>query len=226
MDESGAEGLRQQYPRPPPYFKLYGSFPLPGESSASSDAGIGLPLRNRPDPSGCGPRTLSSTIHPPLPPRPELAKKWCAEDFYPLFGTPFEVPEGRPDAFAVPSLENQGVQQLVPEPGALLGPKELRRELHKMNREIVFQYMDLVGTLTESPGLYARKLEEVRTALMNMQYLLNTLRPAQSRAALLLAMDEQIGEQSKTILYVKDKIALADLARRESNVLPRDDSHQ
>jgi len=137
---------------------------------------------------------------------------WCAEGFYHLFGTPFEVPEGRPDAFAVPSLENQGVQQLVPEPGALGGPEALRRELHKMNREIVFQYIDLMATLTESPGLYARKLEEVRTALMNMQYLLNTLRPAQSRSALLLAMEEQTAEQEEAIRYIRKKIVEADEA--------------
>lgn len=51
-----------------------------------------------------------------------------------------------------------------------------KEELKALNRELLFQYIDLVDVLIKQPSSYARGVEAISTILRNMHFLLNTLR--------------------------------------------------
>ena len=53
---------------------------------------------------------------------------------------------------------------------------DFRTELRKLNKELLFCFLDLVNTLVERPSAYARAVENVGLVARNMHYLLNALR--------------------------------------------------
>jgi hypothetical protein len=63
---------------------------------------------------------------------------------------------------------------------------DFRGQLARLNRELLFAYLDLVDCLVERPSAYARAVENVGLLARNMAYLLNALRAHQARSACLL----------------------------------------
>ena len=69
----------------------------------------------------------------------------------------------------------QQVKQADFDSGQSVGA-EFRAELRKLNRELLFCFLDLINTLVERPSAYARSVENVGLVARNMHYLLNALR--------------------------------------------------
>lgn len=57
---------------------------------------------------------------------------------------------------------------------------DFRGELRSLNRELVFQFVDVLGALVERPQASTRGIENIGTILRNMHYLLNLLRAHQA----------------------------------------------
>ncbi len=56
---------------------------------------------------------------------------------------------------------------------------DFRAELGRLNRELLFAYLDLVDCLVDHPSAYARAVETVGVLARNLTYLLNALRAHQ-----------------------------------------------
>ena len=53
---------------------------------------------------------------------------------------------------------------------------DFKGELLRLNKELLFQYLELVDTLIERPSSYGREVEAISTVLRNILFLLNHLR--------------------------------------------------
>lgn len=86
-------------------------------------------------------------------------------------------------------LENleKGIQKLYPD--ANFNHKE---ELKKLNISLLFNYFELIDILIKNPPLYQKKLEEIKTILINMHHLMNAYRPHQARQILIEMLQSQI----------------------------------
>ncbi|CAK0785716.1 hypothetical protein CVIRNUC_008927 [Coccomyxa viridis] len=89
------------------------------------------------------------------------------------------------------------------------GSVDFRKELVKLNKELLFCYLDLIDTLIERPSAYARSVEHVGVVARNMQYLLNTLRGHQARATLELMLRKEIAEGQKAVKELREAANVA-----------------
>ena len=80
-------------------------------------------------------------------------------------------------------------------PPSNMSGADFKGELLRLNRELLFQYLELVDTLIERPSSYGREVEAISTVLRNMHFLLNHLRCHQANLLLLL----YVARQSKII---------------------------
>ncbi|GAQ78766.1 Transcriptional coactivator [Klebsormidium nitens] len=99
----------------------------------------------------------------------------------------------------LPNLEQQGIRQLYPKHSDIDIPAELR----KLNRELVFTYLELVDVLAERPSQYARRVEDIGLILKNMHHLLNLLRPHQAQATVLHALEEQVRRRKEALATIR-----------------------
>lgn len=58
---------------------------------------------------------------------------------------------------------------------------DFKAALLQLNRELLFQYLELVDALIDRPSSYAREVEAISTIIRNMHFLLNHLRSHQVR---------------------------------------------
>lgn len=63
---------------------------------------------------------------------------------------------------------------------AAVSSADFRGELRSLNRELVLQFVDVLGALVERPQASTRGVENIGTLLRNMHYLLNLLRAHQA----------------------------------------------
>ncbi len=56
---------------------------------------------------------------------------------------------------------------------------DFRGQLLRLNRELLFIFVELLGTLADAPSGYARGVEALGLVVRNMHYLLNALRAQQ-----------------------------------------------
>ncbi len=57
---------------------------------------------------------------------------------------------------------------------------DFKAELRRLNRELLFTFLDLLDCLVQRPSAYARAVENVGLIARNMSYLLNALRSEQA----------------------------------------------
>lgn len=144
------------YPKPPPWYKLYGGGG--GEEAA-----------------------LASAPAPPPPPPPPIAGAFTA------FGQTFD-----PDEPLVPPLA--GHQLYASSTSGVGTPTavEATAGLTSLHKELMTLYLELLRVLTEDPSGHARLITSINQVLVNMQHLVNTMRPAQARATLAHALQLQV----------------------------------
>jgi mediator of RNA polymerase II transcription subunit 7 len=73
-----------------------------------------------------------------------------------------------------------------------------KEELKKLNISLLFNFLELIDMLIKNPQLYPKKLEEIKTILINMHHLMNTYRPHQARQILIEILQTQV--QRKQLL--------------------------
>mmetsp|Transcript_29364 Transcript_29364/g.82806 ORF Transcript_29364/g.82806 Transcript_29364/m.82806 type:complete len:194 (+) Transcript_29364:246-827(+) len=89
---------------------------------------------------------------------------------------------------------------------------DFKGELLKLNKEVLFTFMELLNTAVEAPGLTPASRTQYDTHMMslgllmwNMHHLMNHMRPHQARATLEHSLSEQIAERRTAIRQLREQ---------------------
>ncbi|THC88847.1 hypothetical protein EYZ11_011707 [Aspergillus tanneri] len=150
--------------------------------------------------------------------KPQKKKTWTPTELRSLdlptelrFLVPPEIPiSGQYNVFGelqnlstnLPSLKDQGITQLYPEPqsGANGEP----------TKSLLLNFLEFVGILSINPEQFEPKVEDLRNLFINAHHLLNLYRPHQARESLILMMEEQLNrtrEEIQQMDKLKDEIS-------------------
>ncbi|GAX76290.1 hypothetical protein CEUSTIGMA_g3735.t1 [Chlamydomonas eustigma] len=132
---------------------------------------------------------------PPDPPPPPQGE-------FQLFGIPYD-----PEEAAVPRLQSRKLFEQGSD-----GSVDIKSELGRLNKEVIFVYSELLRVLVENPSGYVPTLNILNQVLDNMQHLLNMIRPEQARASLEYALKLQIQEKEEAIANLKSQAEAVDKA--------------
>ena len=135
--------------------------------------------------------SVSSSCHPPPPPRP------VTEGSYSMFGSQFTSDES-----IIRSLEAQGYRRLYPR------EFDHKRELKKMNHSILFNFVDLVDVLAKCPDTEKRqeKCLDIQVLFIQMHHLINELRPHQARETIRVTLEVQKRERAFTAISMNSQV--------------------
>ncbi|KAK3809273.1 MAG: MED7 protein-domain-containing protein [Benniella sp.] len=197
MEESSAQQQGAAFPAPPDYFRRYTLENLSLLEKART---------NPDDPAIAIANDKNKFPIFALDPPPPVKK-----GVYWLFGRPWPVHD------SLATLEEQGIEQLYPK-----GSIDRVKELKKLNHSAVFNFLELVHTLSTSPGEFAIKVDQIRVIFINMHHILNEYRPHQARETLKLMMEEQLSKKKKetealrkTCTDLRRKLAILRALRQE-----------
>ncbi|KGO51794.1 Mediator complex, subunit Med7 [Penicillium expansum] len=159
-------------------------------------------------------------------------KQWSAAELRALqlpselrYLVPPDIPEGQYSVFGelqtlsttLPSLQEQGIEQLYPEPPAAgteqnsqpSPPLNHAYYLLKISKSLLLNFLEFTGILSVSPEQFESKVEDLRNLFINAHHLLNLYRPHQARESLIMMMEEQLNhsrEEMKQMDKVKAEI--------------------
>ncbi|KAJ5325486.1 hypothetical protein MYU51_000179 [Penicillium brevicompactum] len=159
--------------------------------------------------------------------RPNKKKQWSAADLRSLelpselrYLVPPDIPEGQYSVFgelqalstALPSLKEQGIDQLYPEPSAPTADQDSQPSplnhayyLLKISKSLLLNFLEFVGTLSVSPEQFESKVQDLRNLFINAHHLLNLYRPHQARESLIMMMEDQLNHSREEIKQM-DKV--------------------
>jgi mediator of RNA polymerase II transcription subunit 7 len=122
---------------------------------------------------------------------------------------------------SLPSLKEQGIEQLYPSPPATDAEKDdpssssqsqpLNHAFYllKISKSLLLNFLEFTGILSVAPEQFESKLEDLRNLFINAHHLLNLYRPHQARESLILMMEEQLDRTRNEIQemdHVKDRV--------------------
>ncbi|KAI9800889.1 MAG: Mediator of RNA polymerase II transcription subunit 7 [Piccolia ochrophora] len=193
---SQPQALSSAFPAPPPFYKHFTSANL--ERLDAIRAASADPEKTPP------PKDLPPELRYLVPPAPPESGT------YQSFGDPYNI-----DA-KLPTLTEQGIEQLYPSPPADADPAATAEwsstrtaALQKIAKSLLFNFLELVGVLSVDPSQYAPKIDHLRTLFINFHHLLNEYRPHQARETLILMMEEQLAkcrEETRSVRALKEKV--------------------
>ncbi|KAJ5618385.1 hypothetical protein N7528_007028 [Penicillium herquei] len=158
--------------------------------------------------------------------RPKSDKRWTPEELRALeipqelrFLVPPETPTSEYSVFGelqslstvLPSLKEQGIEQLYPEPTTDTQdpskPQPLNHAYYllKISKSLLLNFLEFVGILSVSPEQFEPKVEDMRNMFINAHHLLNLYRPHQARESLIMMMEEQL-ERTRNEIKQMDKV--------------------
>lgn len=160
---------------------------------------------------------LISSLYPPPPPyykffteeNVDKFQKWCethnVEEELPPGELRFQVPpkvplgeqyRGYGSLWALenklPSLKALGWRQLYNDDDETITSTQKIDELHKLLDSLLLNFLELVGSVSVEPAKFYVKIEDLKLILINMNHLLNTYRPHQTRESLIMLLKTQI----------------------------------
>ncbi|KAF8982027.1 Mediator of RNA polymerase II transcription subunit 7 [Entomortierella lignicola] len=200
MEEASAQQQGAAFPAPPYYFQRYTQENLKLLEKAKTDpenAEITKSLEAIPFPI--------LALEPPPP---------IKRGAYWMFGRAWPVQD------SLATLEEQGIEQLYPK-----GTIDRVKELKKLNHSAVFNFLQLVHTLSTSPSEFAMKVDQIRVIFINMHHILNEYRPHQARETLKLMMEDQLRRKKKETAALKK--TCADLRKKLATLqILKQEKHQ
>ncbi|KAK9918763.1 hypothetical protein WJX75_006706 [Coccomyxa subellipsoidea] len=122
-----------------------------------------------------------------MPPPPPI------EGEYQLFGELHTTEDG------IPPLTVRQLFTVNP-----LGLLDFKGELRRLNRELLYTFLDLLDCLVQRPSTYARAVENVGLVARNMSYILNALRSEQARATLEHTLKVEIADRKEAIRELRE----------------------
>lgn len=105
----------------------------------------------------------------------------------------------------LPSLKDLGWRQLYNDHDETITSKQKIDELHKLLDSLLLNFLELVGSMSVEPAKFYVKIEDLKLILININHLLNTYRPHQTRESLIMLLKKQIESKKAEILEI-DKV--------------------
>lgn len=181
MSIAGSNEIAALYPPPPPYIKYFSEENLAKLASENESQRDGESQTDN--------NELAYLVPPPVP----------ADGRYRAFGSVWHVKDELPD------LASMGMTQLYrgSSEGAASSYQDKIRELHRLLRSLLLNFLELTGVLSVNPDRFAEKVEHIQTILVNIHHLLNEYRPHQSRESLIMLLEEQLEHKRGEIQHIE-----------------------
>ncbi|SGZ58324.1 CIC11C00000000078 [Sungouiella intermedia] len=166
------------YPPPPPYYKYFTDDNVTKFEEWKKTESEGLPKGE-----------LSLQVPPEVP----------LGDQYRGYGSIWALEN------KLPSLKELGWRQLYNDHDETITSKQKIDELHKLLDSLLLNFLELVGLMSVEPAKFYVKVEDLKLILININHLLNTYRPHQTRESLIMLLKKQIESKKAEILEI-DKV--------------------
>eukprot|EP00878_Enallax_costatus_P002412 GHUV01002588.1.p2 GENE.GHUV01002588.1~~GHUV01002588.1.p2 ORF type:complete len:211 (+),score=78.77 GHUV01002588.1:224-856(+) len=124
------------------------------------------------------------------------------------FGEPFDTNQDY-----TPRLDVERIFDTQPD-----GSIAIKQELLKLNKGLLFLFLELLTVLVQQPSRYAESLGPVLATMHNMQYLINLARPLQAKETLRCTLQTQIQEKQAALTALRRK---AEQAKQDVTALTR-----
>lgn len=204
---SNEDIISSLYPPPPPYVKFFTDENINKLDQWKAEQGElqSLDSSSPPPPPG-----VLRFLIPPKPP---------AGSHYRGYGNIWSFDD------KLPSLKDTNWQQLYKDNDELITSETKIQELHKLMDSLLLNFLELIGIMSIDPQQFEPKVRQISLILININHLLNTYRPHQSRESLIMLLRKQIDNKQmeidtmdKTIEEIKSKI----LALTNDSNMPND----
>ncbi|CAH6722438.1 mediator of RNA polymerase II transcription subunit 7 [[Candida] jaroonii] len=107
----------------------------------------------------------------------------------------------------LPGLEAMGFKQLYKDEVNDLNNSNLKiEELHKLVKSLLSNYVELLGIMSINPKEFSDKVEDLKTIIININHILNSYRPHQSRESLIMLLKNQITNKNNEITTIDNTI--------------------
>lgn len=192
MSETGDDLISSLYPPPPPYYKFFTEANLEKLSEWNSTnaevATDGEKDDVKQQPNKRPPGKLKFLVPPEKPEGTHyrgFGNFWSFED-------------------KLPSLKELGWQQLYKDDDEEITSKTKIQELHKLMHSLLLNFLELVGVVSIEPQQFHYKIEDLKLILININHILNTYRPHQSRESLIMLLKKQIEKKRNEIKEIDE----------------------
>lgn len=123
----------------------------------------------------------------------------------------------------LPSLKEMGLRQLYPEEDATITSKAKIEQLHKLLDSLLLNFLELIGVVSIEPEKFHYKIEDLKLILININHILNSYRPHQSRESLIMLLRRQIEAKRNEISQIENvtsgvKTKITSLLQNLSNI--------
>lgn len=180
------ELIASLYPPPPPYYKYF--------TKANVDKFAQLSESEKDE-------LTKGALHLQIP--PEIPQT----DQYRGYGSVWSLEN------KIPSLKSLGFTQLYHDEDETITSNTKIAELHKLLDSLLLNFLELVGSVSVEPAKFYIKIEHLKQLIINMNHLLNTYRPHQTRESLIMLLQKLIEDKrvetaqiKKTMLQAKKDI--------------------
>ncbi|EED17374.1 RNA polymerase II mediator complex protein (Med7), putative [Talaromyces stipitatus ATCC 10500] len=194
--------LTAPFPPPPPFWKHFTTENIEKLEKIKKESNIPRTFKGK----KWHPSELRALDVPPelrylIPPEPPT------EGSYAVFG------ELQSLSTNLPSLNEQGIEQLYPDVPTTNGGKDdpnggqpLNHAYYllKISKSLLLNFLEFVGVLSIAPEDFEAKLGDLRNLFINAHHLLNLYRPHQARESLILMMEEQLESARSQIQEMDD----------------------
>lgn len=109
----------------------------------------------------------------------------------------------------IPSLKSLGFAQLYQDEDETITSKTKIAELHKLLDSLLLNFLELVGSVAVEPAKFYIKIEHLKRLIINMNHLLNTYRPHQTRESLIMLLQKLIEDKRAETAQIKKAILQA-----------------
>lgn len=103
----------------------------------------------------------------------------------------------------LPSLKESNWEQLYQDDDESITSEIKIKELHKLMDSLLLNFLELVGIISIDPGQFEGKVKDLSLILININHLLNTYRPHQSRESLIMLLKKQIESKRAEIAKIE-----------------------
>ncbi|GAV28702.1 hypothetical protein PMKS-002176 [Pichia membranifaciens] len=195
------------YPPPPPYYKLFTPTNVKKFNNLRKEGLNDQQLEEIPD--------IKFLVHPKHPTKEQyrsFGDLWWFEDkqvgleesgIEQIYGDSETNKETNNEGESKIEEENLNKAYLEEEEEEEVFTKARIDELKKMTKSLLLNFLELVGLLSSNPKLTAKKIDNIRTILINIHHLLNSYRLHQSRETLILSMQKKLSETQDEIHGIK-----------------------
>lgn len=168
------------YPPPPPYFKFF---------TEDNKQKLESWKKDNPDTSDAEPPGELKFLVPPKQPEGThyrgYGSLWSFED-------------------KLPSLEDLGWKKLYESVDDHDTSRAKIQELHKLTDSLLLCFLELIGIMSIEPLQFHVKIEDLKLILININHILNTYRPHQSRESLIMLLRHKIEQKQKEISNIDE----------------------